>query len=170
MEYKIIRSSRKTLALEVTLKGEIIVRAPRLTLDKAIADFVNSHEAWLKRTLEKQEKRRELNPEPTAEEIKELRLKAKTVLPERVAFWSEKTGLYCTRITVTSAKTRYGSCSGKNAISFSYLLMRHSPEVIDYVVLHELAHTRHHNHGKQFWSLVKRYMPDYEVRRDLLKL
>ncbi len=170
MEYKIIRSARKTLALEITLKGDIIVRAPRLVTDKTITDFVNSHLDWITKTLKKQEKRRALNPEPTAEEIKELKDKARKVLPERVDFWSKKTGLYCTGITITSAKTRYGSCSGKNSISFSCLLMRHSPEIVDYVVLHELAHTKHHNHSKQFWNLVKKYMPDYEVRRDLLKM
>lgn len=170
MDYKIIRSDRRTLGLEVTLKGEVLVRAPRLTADKTVAEFVNSHEDWIVKTLKKQEKRRELNPEPTVEEIKELKQKAKAILPERVAFWIERTGLQCTGITITSAKTRYGSCSGRNSISFSCLLMRHSPEIIDYVVLHELAHTCHHNHGKQFWSLVKKYMPDYQVRRDLLKM
>lgn len=170
MEYKIIRSKRKTLALEVTLKGEILVRSPYFVTEKTIAEFVSSHEGWILKTLKKQEKRREHNPEPTAEEIKLLKAKAKEILPERVAFWSQKTGLKCTKITITSAKTRYGSCSGKNSISFSYLLMRHSTEIIDYVVLHELAHTKHHNHGKKFWSLIEKYMPDYKVRRDLLKM
>ena len=170
MEYKIIRSNRKTLALEVTLKGEVLVRAPHLVTNQTIAEFVSSHENWILKTLKKQEKRRERNPEPDAEEIKLLKAKAKEILPERVNFWSEKTGLKCTKITITSAKTRYGSCSGKNSISFSYLLMRHSTEIIDYVVLHELAHTKHHNHGKQFWNLIKNFMPDFEVRRDLLKM
>ncbi len=170
MDYKIIRSNRKTLALEVTLKGEVLVRAPHLVTDKTIAEFVSSHENWILKTLKKQENRRELNPEPDTEEIKILKAKAREILPERVNFWSEKTGLKCTGITITSAKTRYGSCSGKNSISFSYLLMRHSMEIIDYVVLHELAHTKHHNHGKQFWNLIKKYMPDFEVRRDLLKM
>lgn len=170
MDYKVIRSNRRTLALEVTLKGEVLVRAPRFVTDKTIMEFVSSHENWILKTIKKQEKRRELNPEPTAEEIEQLKAKAKEILPERVNFWSEKTGLKCTGITITSAKTRYGSCSGKNSISFSYLLMRHSIEVIDYVVLHELAHTKHHNHGKQFWNLIEKYMPDFKVRRDLLKM
>ncbi len=169
MDYRIIRSDRRTLALEVTLKGEVLVRAPRSVADKTVVEFINSHTGWIEKALKKQEKRRELYPEPTTDEIRELKSKAKEILPERVKFWSQKTGLYCTGITITSAKTRYGSCSGKNSISFSYLLMLHSIEVIDYVVLHELAHTKHHNHSKQFWNLVKKYMPDYETRRDLLK-
>ncbi|MBQ1183890.1 MAG: M48 family metallopeptidase [Clostridia bacterium] len=170
MDYKIVRSNRKTLALEVTLKGEILVRSPYLVTENTIAEFVNSHENWILKTLKKQELRRESNPEPTAEEVTVLKAKAKEILPERVKFWSEKTGLKCTKITVTSAKTRFGSCSGKNSISFSYLLMRHPIEVVDYVVLHELAHTKHHNHSKRFWNLVEKYMPDYKSKRDLLKM
>ncbi len=169
MEYKIIRSKRKTMALEVTLKGEVLARVPLGTADRAVAEFVKQYEGWIEKTLEKQEKRRQNNPEPTLGEIKELKAKANSVLPERVKYFSELTGLQCTGIKITSAKTRLGSCSGKNSICFSYLLMRHSPEVIDYVVLHELAHTKHHNHGPQFWRLVKKYMPNYQVRRDLLK-
>ena len=84
MDYKVIRSNRRTLALEVTLKGEVLVRAPRLVTDKTIMEFVSSHENWILKTIKKQEKRHELNPEPTLEEIKLLKAKAKKILPERV--------------------------------------------------------------------------------------
>ena len=169
INYQVIRSDRKTLALEVTLQGEILVRAPKNTPEKTITDLGLNNRKWIEKTLIKQQKRREINPEPTENEIKELKAKAQTVLPQRVEYFSNLTGLKCTGIKITSAKTRLGSCNGKNSICFSYLLMRHSPEVIDYVVLHELAHTKHHNHGKQFWNLVKKYMPDYQVRRNLIK-
>jgi predicted metal-dependent hydrolase len=72
-------------------------------------------------------------------------------------------------VKITSAKTRFGSCSGKNNICFSYILMQYPEQAIDYVVLHELAHTRHHNHGPKFWALVEKYMPDYKQRRQMLK-
>jgi predicted metal-dependent hydrolase len=108
-------------------------------------------------------------PEPKEDEISRLRTNAKNVLPERVRYFSTLTGLVPVSIKITSAKTRFGSCSGKNGICFSYLLMRYPPQAVDYVVLHELCHIKHHNHSKNFWSLVEKYMPDYKERKKLLK-
>ena len=86
-----------------------------------------------------------------------------------MARWSAVMGVKPIRITVTGAKTRFGSCSGLNAVSFSYLLMRYPPEAIEYVVVHELAHIRHHDHSPAFWAEVETYLPDYRERRALLR-
>ncbi len=151
------------------MQGEVLVRAPKSADQKAIDSLVEGNLNWIEKTILKQALRRERSPLPTEAEIKELKAKAKETLPEKVEYFSRLTGLKCTGIKITSAKTRLGSCNGKNSICFSYLLMRYPDEVIDYVVLHELAHTKHHNHGKQFWSLVKKYMPDYSLRKALIK-
>lgn len=168
--YQVIRSNRTTLALEVNKNLEVIVRAPKRLPDKHIADFVVQHTSWIAKALERQKCRLATQPAaPTAEECELLRQKAKAYLPQRVAYYSSMMGLSPSRITITGAKTRFGSCSPKNSISFSYYLMQYPPEAIDYVVVHELAHIRHHNHSKQFWALVEQYMLDYKVRRKLLK-
>lgn len=78
-------------------------------------------------------------------------------------------GLRPAGITITGARTRFGSCSSKRRISFSFRLMQYPPEAIDYVVVHELAHLRHMNHSAQFYALIEQYMPDYKVRRAMLK-
>ena len=78
-------------------------------------------------------------------------------------------GLVPTGIKVTSARTRFGSCSGKNSICFSWRLMLYPPEAIDYVIVHELAHIRHHDHSPAFYALIERYMPDWRERMKLLK-
>ena len=78
-------------------------------------------------------------------------------------------GLTPTGIRITSARTRFGSCSGKNSICFSWRLMLYPPEAIDYVVVHELAHIRHHDHSPAFYALVERYMSDWRDRMKLLK-
>ena len=78
-------------------------------------------------------------------------------------------GLKHGRITITSAKTRFGSCSSKGNISYSYLLMTYPEAAREYVVVHELAHLVHMNHSAAFYSLVEQYMPDYKARRKLLK-
>ena len=77
--------------------------------------------------------------------------------------------LYPTGLKITSARTRFGSCSGKNSICFSWRLMDYPESAIDYVVVHELAHIAHKNHGPQFWALVERYLPDYRARRAMLR-
>ena len=78
-------------------------------------------------------------------------------------------GLRPAGITITGARTRFGSCSSKRRISFSFRLMQYPCEAIDYVVVHELAHLRHMNHSAQFYALIEQYMPDYKARRALLK-
>ena len=168
--YEIIRSNRKTMAMEISKELKVIVRAPNKMPQNVIHSFVAQHQDWIAKTMEKQKSRLALTPPaPTPEECEVFRKQAKQYLPERVSYYSEKMGLSPIRITITGAKTRFGSCSPKNAISFSYFLMQYPPQAIDYVVVHELAHIRHHNHSKAFWALIEKYMPDYIERRKLLK-
>ncbi|MBO5746604.1 MAG: M48 family metallopeptidase [Clostridia bacterium] len=169
MDYRIIRSDRKTLALEVKSDGEVVVRAPRRVTVATIEGFVNSHTEWIAKAKQRITQRQKAHKEPTEAEVSMLKALAKAVLPKKIEYYSHLTGLKCTGVKITSAKTRFGSCSGKNSICFSYLLMRYPDEAIDYVVLHELAHTRHHDHSKNFWKLVEKYMPDYKKRKELLK-
>ena len=78
-------------------------------------------------------------------------------------------GLKYGRITITGAKTRFGSCSAKGNISFSFRLMKYPEAAIDYVVVHELAHLLELNHSQKFWNIVATVFPDYKERRKLLK-
>jgi predicted metal-dependent hydrolase len=73
------------------------------------------------------------------------------------------------KVSITGAKTRFGSCSSSGNLCFSYRLMLYPNEAIEYVVLHELCHRVYMNHSKDFYDLIKRYMPDYKEREKLLK-
>ena len=97
------------------------------------------------------------------------RQQASLLIPERVKFFAELHQLRYEKINITSARTRWGSCSSKNTLSFSWRLILTPPEVIDYVIIHELAHTVHHNHSKRFWNLVEKLLPDYKERRKRLQ-
>ena len=81
----------------------------------------------------------------------------------------QRPGMVPTAIRVTSARTRWGSCSGKNGLSFSYRLAMVPVEVIGYVVAHEMAHIRQHNHSKACWSVVEELRPGYRKERAWLK-
>ena len=169
MDYTVIRSRRRTMALEVTRDASIVVRAPSRASDDAIASFVASHELWLKRALERRRAHNAAHPEPTEAERAALIARAKTELPPRVAHWSAIMGLKPSGVKITSARTRFGSCSVKNSLCFSWYLMRYPDAAIDYVVVHELAHIHHHNHSPAFYALVERYLPDWRERMNLLK-
>lgn len=170
-EMKIIvkYSKRKTLSLEITRNAEVLVRAPMKTSKKRIEEFIKSHEEWLIFHLERRIKINEAHPEPTESELAELKTRAKEIIPEKVKYFSSIMGVNPTRVSINSAKTRFGSCSSKTTLNFSCRLMSYDERAIDYVVVHELAHIVYHNHSKSFWALVEKYLPDYRDRKKLLK-
>ena len=123
MDYEIIRSRRRTVALEVTREGRVLVRAPQRMSREEIERFV-----------------------------------------------AAIMGVTPASVKITSARTRFGSCSGKNGICFSLYLMQYPEAAIDYVVVHELAHIRRHDHSPAFYAEVARVLPDYKERMKLLKM
>lgn len=167
-EYEIIRSNRRTMALEVR-DGRVLVRAPQRIPRTRIETFVREHEAWIEKSLAKQQARREAHPEPDEAQRAEYIRRAKALLPERVAYYANVMGLHPVGVTITGARTRFGSCSSKGRLCFSWRLMQYPAEAIDYVVVHELAHLVHRNHSPEFYALIERYMPDYKARRKLLR-
>lgn len=167
IEYELIRSNRKTLCLSVKNK-QVIVRAPFFTPKEEIESFVLSHIAWIQKRLS-ENNTTPLNRELGKEEEKQLRENARVYLKERLEYFSKLMGLKYTGLKITSAKHRYGSCNPKNSICFSYRLMLYPKEAIDYVVVHELAHIKEKNHGKNFYAIIEKYMPDYKLREKILK-
>lgn len=168
MKIIVIRSNRKTVSLSVNDELNAVVRAPYALSEKAIDDFVRKNVQWLERAAER--KRLQLERLTLSqEELDKLICSAKTHIPERVNHYSEIMGLRPSAVKITKAKKRFGSCSGKNSLCFSCYLMLYPSEAIDYVVVHELAHIKYHNHGKEFYELIKEHMPDYRQREKLLK-
>ena len=168
MDYRVVYSGRKTISLCVK-DGELVVKAPYGTKRQRIESLVLSHSDWVVKHLEKQRVKNEKYANLTDEKIAELRNSAKHILPARVAYYADIMGIKYGRITITGAKTRFGSCSSKGNLAFSYRLMLYPEEAIDYVVVHELAHIVELNHSKAFYSVVENILPDYKERVKLLK-
>lgn len=97
------------------------------------------------------------------------RAMARKILTERTRFYAQTFGLTYQKLRISSARTRWGSCSSRGTLSFTWRLVMAPLEVVDYVVVHELAHLRHPNHSAAFWAEVARMMPDYKTHRDWLK-
>ena len=118
--YELIRSRRRTLALEITRDCRVLVRAPLRVSQARIDEFVAAHADWIARHLERQRQRAAAAPPPpTAADIAALKARAGEVLPPKVAHWAAVMGVQPTGIKITAAQKRYGSCSGKNSLCFS---------------------------------------------------
>lgn len=168
LDYTVKRSSRCTIGLEITRDCKVIVRAPYGVSNSEIEKFVSGLKNWINKKLLLQKKRQEKNLNADMHKD-ELLKQARLCLPPLVERYSALMGLRPASVKITSAKTRFGSCSGKNAICFSWRLMAYPQAAVEYVVVHELAHIAHHNHSKEFYNTVKKYMPDYKERQKLLK-
>ena len=164
---RLIRSPRRTLAIEVRPGNEVLLRSPmRLGQETALA-FARSREEWIKKHFHKPRALPER--EYTEEEEAQLRKKARDILPPLVARYAALLGVTPGRITITGARTRFGSCSRKGSLSFSYRLMAYPEAAIAYVALHEAAHLRQLNHSPAFYALMDKWMPDHRERAELLK-
>ena len=166
MEYTLIRSRRTSLSIEITPRGEILIRAPIRMSRKEIQHFLASRRDWIAAHLEKLG-----SPPPvlTADELHALALLAKDVIPGRVSHYAGLMGVTFGRITVRSQKTRWGSCSARGNLNFNCLLMLAPEAVLDYVIVHELCHRKQMNHSPQFWAAVEQILPDYADQRRWLK-
>lgn len=170
IDYRLIRSGRRSVSLEITRELEVLVRAPRRMSKAGIDDFVEKHRSWITVHMEQaRERAARLPPEPTAEEREACIRRARELIPGRVEHYARIMGLTPAGITITGAEKRFGSCSGKNRLCFSWRLMLYPPEAIDYVVVHELAHIPHKNHGREFYALIASVLPDHRQREALLQ-
>lgn len=168
--YTLIRSRRRTVALEITRDCRLLVRAPLSYPESDIRNFVSRSQSWIDRHMEQMRARAvEMGPPPSDEEIQALKSQARVVLPKKIQYYSAMMGLTPTGFKITTARKRYGSCSATNSLCFSCFLMRSPDEAIDAVVVHELAHIRYKNHGKAFYALIERFLPDYQSRKKQLK-
>lgn len=172
VKIEIIRSKRKTIAIEIKPDVTVVVRAPYFMTDAEIHQFIKEKEHWITEHLEKvrerQQKREEIS-KLTMDEVKQLADRALKMIPEKVSYYAKIMNVQYGRITIRNQKTRWGSCSGKGNLNFNCLLMLAPEKVVDYVVVHELCHLIEMNHSKAFWQQVERVMPDYKNYRQWLK-
>jgi len=211
IEYTLIRSKRKTLALYIR-NGVLEARAPLKLSVEEIDRFILSKEKWIKpklsKSIEIQDKREGfklqygdliayrnklypivaktggragfkngeffMSPDLSSEDIKftcecVYRLLAKYDITQKVLHFSKQMNVKPVAVKINGAKTRWGSCSTRKTLNFSWRLIMADDELIDYVVVHELAHIMQMNHSDKFWDIVEKVLPDYMCRENRLK-
>ena len=171
IEYHLIRADRRSIGIEVDREGKVTVRAPYSCEKKRIDRFLLEKENWIRQKVKLQKenamKRQEKREMPEAEK-KYYRNLAREVLGARTGYYARKMGVTYGRISIREQKTRWGSCSSEGNLNFNCRLLFVPDRIVDYVVIHELAHRRFMNHSKAFWKEVEKYMPDYKEQKKLL--
>ncbi|MBD5132723.1 MAG: M48 family metallopeptidase [Clostridiales bacterium] len=209
MEYKLIRSNRKTLSICIT-GGEVVVKAPLKTSKEYIEKFLAEKSGWIAKKLAESKRKTDalstvINGqnilyhgafyavEISAERKRTAFDNGKLLLPEKyegnrfyaIAQWykriaktelkllldecSARIGLKYGEFSLTNAKTKWGSCDGKCNIMLNWRLAMLDSELVEYVLVHELSHTVHHDHSAAFWQEVGKYMPRFKAAKKRLK-
>ena len=166
----IVYSRRKSLTIEVKPDMTVTVKAPTGVSFDLIKNFVLSRADWICLKLEAYEKA----PKPlsfsfTEQEKRAYKKEARKQIACYVEHYADIMGVSYGRIAIREQKTCWGSCSSKKNLNFNWKLILMPSEIMEYVVVHELAHLLEMNHSKQFWKIVERYIPDYKTRRKWLK-
>ena len=165
--YQIIRSDRKTMAIQIMPDGSVVVRCPKRIRVDEVRKFVNSKSTWIEKHLTSRVPRNE--EKLTDSELKELRERTRILVTERVRYFAPLVGVTYNQIATRAQRTRWGSCSSKGNLNFNCLLGIVPSEVLDYVIVHELCHRKELNHSDRFWNEVSRILPDYKARKQWLK-
>ena len=173
---RMIRSDRRSLGIEIRRLSEggaeLLIRAPRRMKISDIQWFMNQKEQWI---TEKYQAAMVDKPEPEKVPIPEyvskqwLQTEGAAIFQQKIAGWADRMNVTYGRVTIRDQKTRWGSCSSRGNLNFNWRLLLMPEDVMDYVVVHELAHRREMNHSAAFWNIVETYLPDYRIRRQWLK-
>ena len=169
----VVRSARKTIGLQVCENGDAVLRIPNQLSADALQKFLDSEHAWIWKKVEQMQTRMEQRQETGAVPVGELSRdeleKIKKKIESRVNAYKKAMGVTIRWITIRNQKTRWGSCSSEKNLNFNWKLILAPPEVLDYVVVHELCHLKEMNHSKAFWDEVGKVMPEYETYKLWLK-
>lgn len=172
--YEIIRSSRKTLAIQVTAEGSVRVRAPKQMPLSVIEKFLTEKESWVLKHLQKKKESAKngffQNQSVLSDaERRRYREIARDIFTQKTAYYAQIMNVTYGRISIREQKTRWGSCSGDGNLNFNWRLIFAPEEVLNYIVIHELAHRREMNHSPAFYKVVSEVMPDYKKQQKWLK-
>lgn len=169
IDYKVTYSNRRSIGIYVHQDSSVEVRVPKRTSLRVIRELVDKKKKWIEKSKEKMSK----NPvhEFSDEEIQRLINKGDNILIDKIDYYSKIMRVNPSSVKIGKAKSYWGCCTSKNNIIFSYRLFNLEEEMINYVIVHELAHIKEHNHSSAFWKEVESVIPDYKhVRKKLSQL
>lgn len=162
-QVRILRSRRRTAAIQITPQGEVVFRAPLTMPRREIERILMERRDWIDRKLSavREDTAAGRAAPLSRENLAALAGQAKDYFPPLAETYAARMGVSYGRITIRCQQTRWGSCSAQGNLNFNCLLMLAPPQVAAYVVVHELAHRKHMDHSPAFWAEVEAILPDY---------
>lgn len=150
----------KSIRISVSLDGDVLVTRPVFVSEKMAVLFFNQKRDWIEKKLKKISKYKV--KKPSKKNYLKDKERARILLKDKIEYWNNFYGFSFNKLSVRNQKTRWGSCSSKKNLSFNYKIIFLSPELQDYLVIHELCHLKYMNHSKDFWCLVEKAVPNYK--------
>ena len=172
VNYIIRYSNRRSISMKFNSDGDLLVAAPRGVPQKFVTDFIESKKSWIMKNLKLIQSNKAILDEVgyfTEDELKDIRKRAKEIIPGRVEYYAKKGGFKYNKIFFKLMRTQWGSCSGKKNLNFNLLLAAMPLSIIDSVVVHELCHLRHMDHSSFFYEEVYKLCPNYDECHKWLK-
>ena len=179
LDYMLARSNRRsTFSITIDENAQVTLHMPLSAREEEAVHFLEAHADWVLTHIQKQQEKApekpvsSLSPEERQKKIRFLAMKFRPVLVQRILYYEPmlpEDHRKIRSITIRSQKTRWGSCSSKGGLNFNWRLCLAPPEVVDYVVVHELCHLCEMNHSPAFWALVESILPDYKASRQWLR-
>ncbi|MDA1354458.1 MAG: SprT family zinc-dependent metalloprotease [bacterium] len=167
IDYTLVRSKRRTIGIEIRPDGQVLVRAPKRAAVRLIESFIARKQQWIQTHVARIQDRDTINIDHLFTPMSRDEIRRK--ITDRVDIYATTYHFTYTKVRISNAKTRWGSCSSSGTIAINWRLAFCPTHVMDYVIVHELAHTEQMNHGPKFWAIVARICPDYKRAKAWLK-
>lgn len=170
--YEIIYSDRKSLAIQITAQATVRIRAPRNCPDSVIERFLTQKQNWILKHLDsasRQLAQASEKPPLSEEDRKRYIALARDIFTRKTEYYARIMGVTYGRISIREQKTRWGSCSSVGNLNYNWRLIFAPEKVVDYIVVHELAHRLEMNHSKAFYNIVESVLPDYQSAQQWLR-
>jgi len=164
-QYQLTRGRRSSISIKISSQGKIIVKAPFAATDEQVKAFLLEKRSWILNHISKVEEQNKKAQEQglfSEEELKELKKKARKIIPPRVEHYAKISGIKYNRIAIRCQRSRWGSCSAQGNLNFNCLLVLMPEPIMDSVIVHELVHRHHMDHSKAFYTEVLSIFPDYK--------
>lgn len=172
IDYIIKKSHRRSMSIHIDENNKVVVKAPVGTPTYVAEEFIREKKDWIVNQLERIENQTQLAQSLgmlTKQDIKNIKKKAKSLIPQRVEHYAKMSGITYNKITIRLQKSRWGSCSAEGNLNFNCLLALMPMEILDSVVVHELCHRHHMDHSKEFYTEVLTLFPEYKRCNKWLK-
>jgi predicted metal-dependent hydrolase len=170
ISYTIRKSKRaRNVCIHIDKEGAVEVVVPNRVSELFAHRFVNDKKNWIFKTIQKVKQCKKLPLSGTKEEYLKYKDLAYEIISKKVVFWNELFKFEYNRVCIKNMKTQWGSCSCKRNLNFNYKMIFLPEEVVDYLVVHELAHLKEMNHSKRFWNLVSEAFPEYKKANRALR-